>query len=56
MRALAGPQKGKVGTVMRVCTITDMPTALVSFPDGSADYFGTDELEKVEGGGKVEGG
>ena len=52
VRALAGDHEGKVGTVMRVCTVSATPTALVKFSDGSADYLRTDELEKVKGGEK----
>lgn len=50
VRALAGDHEGKVGTVMRVCTVSDTPTALVKFSDGSADYLRTEELEKAKGG------
>jgi hypothetical protein len=52
VRVRRGPLKGATGTVLSVAHMTDVALphdeALVSFDDGSADYFNVGHLEPAD--------
>lgn len=54
VRAREGAYKGKVGTALRVVSVSDegrtSENVLVSFPAGGADYLDAGSLEKAEEG------
>lgn len=57
VRARGGPRRGETGTVVRVVHMADVSPphdeALVSFADGTADYFDAGQLGPADepGGG-----